>query len=112
MAIVTSNNKTPQKKAAPLSSEVTQQLDAVFTQATRETPVKAEKKKKERKYNDTFVINLPEGERNRFKSFCADHNISMTDYIYFCMDYIKEKTETGLMSVSRAGIKELKKETT
>lgn len=145
MAIVTSNNKTPDTKKSTLNEANLSQLNAVFNSQTKETPVvpaatasqtviqprqvqrtvevapqeteqaairtvtKSEEEvpAKKRVYSDTIVLNLPKGERSEFKAFCAKYQLTMTDYIYFAMDYIRNGVEEGKLSVSRGGIKEL-----
>lgn len=143
MAIVTSNNKTSDKKKNTLNEANLSQLNAVFNNQAKEIPVnntvqntqpivqshqiqrsvevqpteqsaiktvtksEEEAPAKKRVYSDTIVLNLPKGERSEFKAFCAKYQLTMTDYIYFAMDYIRNGVEEGKLSVSRGGIKEL-----
>ena len=69
-----------------------------------------EKPAKKRTYEDSVSFSLPKGERQRFKIFCAQHDVKMSDYIYLAMDYIANCAEEGKLKVSRTGIKEIKKE--
>lgn len=118
MSIITNKNKISQNT---INSENLNQLDQVFgtkknemtavetpvVSATDEVEIKTVTKPK-REYKDTVLLNLPKGERNVFKSFCAQNDLTMTDFIYFAMDYIKEGVENGKFSITRSGIKELK----
>jgi len=124
MAIVTAESKRTDISDANL-----RQLDNVFNpgkakkvekvfapaeiQSNSEIEIKTPKAsapKKQRKYTDTVVLNLPEGERSNFKAFCAKYNLTMTDFIYFSMDFVKERVEEGQYGLSRGGIKILKKD--
>ncbi|MCQ2593201.1 MAG: hypothetical protein MJ188_10510 [Treponema sp.] len=120
MAIVTNSNKKSQNT---INSENLNQLDQVFASKSisssnssgtaKENNVEAKEveiktvTKPKREYKDTILLNLPKGERNVFKSFCAQHDLTMTDFIYFAMDYVKDKAEAGSISISRGGIKEI-----
>ena len=115
MSIVTSKNKISQNT---INSGNLNQLDQVFNSKSEpgvgernfssatEVEIKSVTKQK-REYKDTVLLNLPKGERNVFKSFCAQMDITMTDFIYFAMDYIKDGVEQGKFSVTRSGIKEI-----
>ncbi len=70
----------------------------------------AEKSQKEEKsYSDNINLRLPRGERKRLKSFCADHDISMTQFIVFAIDYLESRVEDGNATVSKMGVKDVEK---
>lgn len=100
----------PQIQAQPIQRSFTAESlnvekdNAVIKTVTKPAEETAAKK---RVYSDTIVLNLPKGERSEFKAFCAKYQLTMTDYIYFAMDYIRNGVEEGRLSVSRGGIKEL-----
>lgn len=77
-------------------------------------PAKPAKKEepagKKRNYSDTVILNLPGGERAEFKAFCAKYQVTMTDFIYFAMDYIRNGVEEKKYSLSRSGIREISNE--
>lgn len=112
MAIITNNNKVESRKNS-ISASNLNQLDTVINSNSKNSVKhtaaedKPSKPAKKREYTDTVVINLPKGERSNFKVFCAQNNLTMTDYIYFAMDFIKTGVETGKFTVGRSGIKEL-----
>lgn len=112
MAIITNDNKVETKKNS-INELNLNQLDTVINSNSKNSvkhhapEESSSKPAKKREYTDTVVINLPKGERSTFKAFCAQNNLTMTDYIYFAMDFIKTGVETGKFTVGRSGIKEL-----
>lgn len=106
MPLVTRNPVIPSPKPTE-QNNVLNQIDAIcHSTPVAKTDEKAKARRKE-KNADTINVVLPRGERSVFKSFCAAHNISMTEYIYTCMDFIKWQVEQGKMEVGRSGIKTL-----
>ncbi len=65
--------------------------------------------KEEKSYSDNINLRLPKGERKRLKSFCADHDISMTQFIVFAIDYLESRVEDGNATVSKMGVKDSSK---
>ena len=68
------------------------------------------KAKRKEKNADTLNLVLPKGERKLLKSFCAENGISMTEYAFTCMDYIRCEVQEGRMAVSRSGIRKIRKD--
>lgn len=96
---------TPQTQSKPTLSV------SEFLLPQKKEEVKEQKKEKGReekkdKYADSLVIQLPKGEKAKVKSFCALHGISLTDFVYYSMEYIIAETEQGNKTVSKYGIKE------
>lgn len=113
MAIVTSNSKI-ENKVNTINTENLNQLDSVFNSKNTiqkeieiiEKPVRAEvKPAKKRDNTDTLLLHLPKGERNNFKILCTQNNITMTDFIYFAMDYVRDLSNNGAVTIGRNGIK-------
>ena len=104
--VVNSNKSEIETVTQEASEEIEIQTESKAT--SKKTAEKKENKtEKKRNYSDTVILNLPEGERNEFKAFCARFGITMTDYIYFAMDYIRNGVEEKKFSLSRSGIREL-----
>lgn len=62
--------------------------------------------KDEKIYSDNINLRLPKGERKRLKAFCAAHDISMTQFIVFAIDYLESRVEDGNATVSKMGVKD------
>ena len=62
--------------------------------------------KDEKTYSDNINLRLPKGERKRLKAFCAAHDISMTQFIVFAIDYLESRVEDGNATVSKMGVKD------
>lgn len=135
MAIITNKNKTgkkPTMTANSISSAMEAQISEICESGknndtiskriieeeeaslSEETKIirkaKIDKAKRKAKNADTINLVLPKGERSNFKEFCTSQNISMTEYAYTCMDYVRNQVQEGLMTVSRSGIRRIKPE--
>lgn len=113
MAIITGANKTDKKPtmtANTISPVMHDQLQSIIESGEKQPAKKAAASKRKEKNADTLNLVLPKGERNLFKSFCSENGISMTEYAYTCMDYIRSEVRDGNMTVSRAGIRVLKRD--
>jgi len=62
--------------------------------------------KDEKSYSDNINLRLPKGERKRLKAFCAAHDLSMTQFIVFAIDYLESRVEDGNATVSKMGVKD------
>lgn len=113
MAILTGNNKTDKKPtmtANTISPAMHDQLQSIIESGKDNDTVSkrsetALKNKRKEKNADTVNLVLPKGERNSIKVFCSENGISMTEYAFTCMDYIRSEVQAGNMTVSRAGIR-------
>ncbi len=65
-----------------------------------------ESSKDEKSYSDNINLRLPKGERKRLKAFCAAHDLSMTQFIVFAIDYLESRVEDGNATVSKMGVKD------
>lgn len=135
MAIITNKNKTAKKPtmtANSISSAMEAQISEICESGrdndtiskriieeeeaslSEETKIirkaRIDKAKRKEKNADTINLVLPKGERSNFKEFCTSQNISMTEYAYTCMDYVRNQVQEGLMTVSRSGIRRIKPE--
>lgn len=115
MAIITSDSKI-ENKGNTINSENLNQLDSVFNSKAAEpkeikiietSPKNEVKTTKKRDNTDTLLLHLPKGERNNFKILCTQNNITMTDFIYFAMDYVRDLSNSGAVTIGRNGIKEV-----
>lgn len=109
MPILTGKDKTetkPSMTANTISPAMHEQLQSIVEKSDKKP---ASLKRKE-KNADTINLVLPKGERNLLKSFCSENGISMTEYAFTCMDYIRSEVREGNMTVSKSGIRKIKKE--
>lgn len=135
MAIITNKNKTvkkPTMTANTISSAMENQISEICESGrdndtiskrileeeeaslSEETKIirkaRIDKAKRKEKNADTVNLVLPKGERASLKEFCTMQNISMTEYAYTCMDFVRSQVQEGLMTVSRSGIRIIKPE--
>lgn len=120
MAILTGENKKPKSgmEGNKLSTNMINQIDSIIEKgdgkSVSATMGEGERKKKvtaakqKERNADSLLLVLPKGERAAFKSFCADNHLSMTEYIYTCMDFVRGQVQDGKMRVSKGGIRILK----
>lgn len=105
------------QSANRISSDVVSQISSITSyqnassgHASGEAKASAEKiQREEKSYSDNINLRLPKGERKRLKSFCADHDISMTQFIVFAIDYLESRVEDGNATVSKMGVKDAAK---
>lgn len=112
MAIITGSDRTEKKSsmtANTISPAMHNQIQNIVASGEKK-PTKSATTKRKEKNADTLNLVLPKGERSQLKIFCAGIGISMTEYAYTCMAYIRSEVEDGNMTVSRAGIRHVKKE--
>lgn len=65
--------------------------------------------KRGKNYKDSLVVQLPEGEKGKVKAFCALKGISLTDFVYYSLEYVMSKSEQGEMTVGKYGLRETPK---
>lgn len=93
-----------------LSKKIVEEAESNLDENTKlARRAKINKEKRKEKNADTLNIVLPKGERATLKKFCTENSVTMTEYAYTCMDFIRQQVEDGLMTVSKSGIRVLKK---
>lgn len=103
-----SANRISQDVVSQISSIISCQNSSAETApaARKAVPSASESSKDEKGYSDNINLRLPKGERKRLKAFCAAHDISMTQFIVFAIDYLESKVEDGDATVSKMGVKD------
>ena len=99
-----------------ISSDVVSQISSITSYqnssaelapaARKSVPASESSSKDEKIYSDNINLRLPKGERKRLKAFCAAHDISMTQFIVFAIDYLESRVEDGNATVSKMGVKD------
>lgn len=89
-----------------VSNEV-QAPDSVTTE-----PVEEEKKVSEKKtnYKNIFNLHMGTGDKSRLKIFCAENEVPINTFILFAIEHLIEEVEEGKCTVSKSGIRIIKKE--
>ena len=114
------------KKSAPVESELNKsslspELMSQFQNNFTSTPVvekeieseKAEEVKKSAKkpnYKNIFNVHLGTGDKARLKTFCAAHEVPINTFILFAIEHLIDEVEEGKCTVSKSGIRTIKKE--
>lgn len=94
-------------------SDVTKKMDITKTPVfSTENPLVQEKftedegqDEKTPKYSDTVIARLSKGKRNEFKSFFSKYGITMNSGIEMCIEYVLDQVNSGILKISKAGIK-------
>lgn len=63
-----------------------------------------EEKTEAKKYADTVLARFSKGKRNEFKAFFSSNGVSMNSGIEMCIEYVKNKVESGELTMSKAGL--------
>lgn len=95
------------KKTTPtiLPEELENQIRNNFTKDTEESAnIQIESVSAKSKYSDTVNLHLTTGKRTEFKSFFAQHEITMNQGFEIAVDYLIREVKAGRLKVSKSGI--------
>ena len=56
------------------------------------------------KYSDVANLHFSTGYKSKFKSFFAEHEITLVQGVELCVNYILKEVKAGNLSISRNGI--------
>ena len=105
-----------QEVKSSLSEEMMNQFQNNFT-AHQEVNDKPEvvnstltSKTKKPNYKNIFNVHMGTGDKARLKSFCAAREIPINTFILFAIEHLIDEIEDGKCTVSKSGIRILKKE--
>ena len=97
-----------------ISPELVKQLQNNFTAPTvSEEPKFAEVKKasdKKPNYKNIFNVHMGTGDKARLKTFCAAREVPINTFILFAIEHLIDEVEEGKCTVSKSGIRMIKKE--
>lgn len=98
--IVTNKNKS-------LSQNILNQIDSIVEKGSENKTLSKSIPSEKRKVKNADTINLvlPKGERAKFKSFCSEYSLSMTEFFFMCADVVRSMVQDKEAELSRSGIK-------
>ncbi len=107
--VQTAENKTS------LSPELMSQFQNNFASQPTESQVietVSEKTKAAKKpnYKNIFNVHMGTGDKARLKTFCAAREVPINTFILYAIEHLINEIEDGKCSVSKSGIRMIKKE--
>lgn len=100
-----------------LSPELMSQFQNNFTSSlvvenkvASESMEESKKPAKKPNYKNIFNVHLGTGDKARLKMFCAAHEIPINTFILFAVEHLIDEVEEGKCTVSKSGIRTIKKE--
>lgn len=83
----------------------------VATVEEDDIPDTTEKKSaKKPNYKNIFNVHMGTGDKARLKIFCAEREVPINTFILFAIDHLIEEVEEGKCTVSKSGIRTIKRE--
>ena len=85
----------------------TEVVKEVVTEVVEKETVKTSKKPN---YKNIFNVHMGTGDKARLKTFCAAHEVPINTFILFAIEHLIDEVEEGKCTVSKSGIRTIKKE--
>lgn len=87
---------------------------APLTESAEYIPEESVKEKKvsdkKPNYKNIFNVHLGTGDKARLKTFCAAREVPINTFILFAIEHLIDEVEEGKCTVSKSGIRTIKKE--
>lgn len=112
MALKKSPSLETAETKSSLSPELMSQLQNNFASVPNPTESNAEipKPTKKPNYKNIFNVHLGTGDKARLKAFCAAHEVPINTFILFAIEHLIDEVEDGKCTVSKSGIRAIRKE--
>ena len=91
-----------------LSPELMSQFQSNFATQTKEPAPLTEKKKPD--YKNIFNVHMGTGDKARLKIFCAEHEVPINTFILYAIDRLLCDVEEGRCTVSKSGVRTIRRE--
>lgn len=112
--------KTTLEEETSLSPNLLSQLQSNFSstpadnlepaEASTTTSSSAKTNTKKPDYKNIFNLHLATGDKSRLKAFCAEREVPINTFILFAIDHLIDDIEEGKCTVSKSGVRTLRKE--
>ncbi len=113
MALKKSDSKeTTTQTQSSLSPQLMSQFENNFSSSleTSNSENADTKSAKKPNYKNIFNVHMASGDKARLKVFCAEREVPINSFILFAIEHLIDEVEEGKYSVSKSGIRNLKKE--
>ena len=117
MALKKSEPAETETTKSSLSPELLSQFQNNFSstsdavnESSGDTTTETVKTTKKPNYKNIFNVHLGTGDKARLKTFCAAHEVPINTFILFAIEHLIDEVEEGKCTVSKSGIRTIKKE--
>lgn len=104
------------KEESSISPELLKQFQNNFSapltaeEKKEDTEITEKKAAKKPNYKNIFNVHMGTGDKARLKIFCAEREIPINTFILFAIDHLIDEVEEGKCTVSKSGIRTIKRE--